>query len=208
METVLIFVGGDSPSGSLGEEIPEADMVVAADSGYDHAVRSGFVVDVLVGDMDSIETDVIPNHVIVERYPVDKDATDLEIALSRVIEERPERIVVVGGAGGRVDHELATAALLCSERWDRVDEIDWVTDRARSYVIRRHRLIHGDVGGIVSLIPTGGAVHGIETRGLRWELTGASMPAGTTWGVSNEFASPVADIRVASGCLLAVVPAE
>jgi len=54
METVLIFAGGDSPSGSLTEEMPEADLVVAADSGYDVAVRHGFAVDVLIGDMDSI----------------------------------------------------------------------------------------------------------------------------------------------------------
>jgi thiamine pyrophosphokinase len=206
METVLIFAGGDAPTASLSEEMPEADLVIAADSGYDHAVKAGYVVDVLVGDMDSIQTDVIPGHVIVERHPADKDATDLDLALTRVLEERPERIVIVGGAGGRVEHELATAALLCSDRWAEVDEIDWVTDRAWAHVIRRHRLIHGDPGGVLSLIPMGGAVTGISTRGLRWDLTDATMVAGTTWGVSNEFAGPVADIRVGSGCLLAVVP--
>jgi thiamine pyrophosphokinase len=156
--------------------------------------------------MDSIQTDLIPGHVIVERHPPDKDATDLDLALSRVIEERPERIVVVGGGGGRVDHELATATLLCSERWAEVDEIDWVTDRAWAHVIRRHRLIHGDLGGVLSLIPMGGAATGVYTRGLRWDLSDASMTPGTTWGISNEFAGPVADIKVGSGCLLAVVP--
>jgi hypothetical protein len=33
------------------------------------------------------------------------------------------------------------------------------------------------------------------------------MHPGTTWGVSNEFISPIADIRIGFGCLLAVVPA-
>jgi thiamine pyrophosphokinase len=206
MDTVLIFAGGDSPTGWLAEEVPESDLVVAADSGYDLAVRSGFAVDVLVGDMDSITTDVIPGHVIVERHERDKDATDLELALVRVVEHRPQRIVVVGGAGGRVDHELATAGLICSDRWSQVEEIDWVTDRAWSYVVRDRRRIHGDVGAIITLIPVGGPVFVIETRGLRWDLANATMPAGTTWGVSNEFTGPVADIHVGEGSLLAVVP--
>jgi thiamine pyrophosphokinase len=206
MDTVLIFAGGDSPTDWLAEEVPESDLVVAADSGYDLAVRSGFVVDVLVGDMDSITADVIPGHVIVERHERDKDATDLELALARVVEHRPQRIVVVGGAGGRVDHELAAAGLICSERWSQVEEIDWVTDRAWSYVIRDRRRIHGDVGSIITLIPMGGPVSGIETRGLRWDLANATMQAGTTLGVSNEFTAPVADVRVGEGCLLAVVP--
>ncbi|HSM44507.1 MAG TPA: thiamine diphosphokinase [Acidimicrobiia bacterium] len=208
METVLIFAGGDSPSGSLTEELPEADLIVAADSGYDLALRAGYAVDVLVGDMDSIQTEVIPGHVIVERHPPDKDATDLELAIARLLVERPVRVVVVGGAGGRVDHEIATAQLLCSERWDAIDEIDWVTDRGWAHVVKGRRIIHGDPGAVISLIPVGGPAGGVYTKGLRWDLADATMPPGTTWGVSNEFTGPVADIRIGSGCLLAVVPED
>lgn len=208
METVLIFAGGDSPTESLADELPDADLVVAADSGYDLAVAQGFVVDVLVGDLDSIQTEPIPDHVIVQRHPVDKDATDLELALVQVLVDRPGRVVVVGGAGGRVDHELAAAALICSGRWDDIDEIDWVTDRGWSHVVRARRILHGDVGATISLIPMGGDAHGVTTKGLKWDLTEATLPHGTTHGVSNEFIGPVADIRVTDGRLLAVLPAE
>lgn len=206
MKTVLIFAGGDTPTDSLADELPGADLVVAADSGYDIAVNAGHTVDLLVGDMDSIRTEVIPGHVSVERHSANKDATDLELALARVAEQQPQRIVVVGGAGGRVDHEIAAAALLCSERWAGVTEIDWVTDRGWSHVIRGHRIVHGDAGHLLSLIPMGGPVYGVNTKGLRWDLTDATMHPGTTWGVSNELTSPIADIRVGSGCLLAVLP--
>jgi thiamine pyrophosphokinase len=208
MDTVLIFAGGDSPKQPLANELPEADLVVAADSGYDLAIAEGFTVDVVIVDMDSIVSDILPAHVIVERHPRDKDATDLELALARVAEERPQRIVVVGGSGGRVDHELAGAALLTSSRWEDVDEIDWVTDRGWVYVIRRRRIIHGDVGALISLLPMGGPAHGINTKGLRWNLDDASLPHGTTEGVSNRFEAPVAHIYIAAGCLLAVVPVE
>ncbi|HXV71790.1 MAG TPA: thiamine diphosphokinase [Acidimicrobiia bacterium] len=205
METILIFAGGNCPTEGLSEELPEADLVVAADSGYDHAVGAGFRVDVLIGDLDSIQTDVLASHVIVERFPTDKDATDLELALTRVAAERPERVVVVGGGGGRVDHELAVASLLCSSRWAEL-EIDWVTDRGWAHVIHGRRIIHGDVGSLVSLVPMGGPAVGVSTKGLRWQLEDADLGFGTTRGVSNEFVAPVADVRLASGCLLAVIP--
>ncbi|MGH3650737.1 MAG: thiamine diphosphokinase [Acidimicrobiia bacterium] len=206
METVLIFAGGDSPTNSLAEELPAAELIIAADSGYDLAVAQGFVVDVLVGDLDSIETEVIPGHVIVERHPTDKEATDLELALVRVMAEKPQRIVVVGGAGGRVDHELAAAALLTGDEWADVEEIDWVTGRGWAHVIRGRRILHGDVGSVISLIAMGGPALGVSTKGLRWNLTGETLHHGSTRGVSNEFTGPVAHIRVELGCLLAVLP--
>lgn len=207
METILIFAGGDTLSGSLRDELPEPDLTIAADSGYDLAERAGFAVDLLVGDMDSIETEVIPNSVVVERHPTDKDATDLELALARAADMDPLRVVVVGGGGARLDHELAGAALLCSERWADVEEIDWITDRGTAYVVRGRRIIHGNAGAIFTLIPVGGTATGVNTKGLRWNLNDATMHPGTTWGVSNELTGPVADIRVATGCLLVVVPA-
>lgn len=206
METILIFAGGALPQVDLADEIPTADLVVAADSGYDTAVHLGFRVDVLVGDMDSISSAPLPEHVIVERHPVDKDQTDLDLALELAMREDPLRLVVIGGAGGRLDHEVAIVGLLCSERWSPIEELDWVSSRGRAHVVRRRRTLHGDVGTTVSLIPVGGAVTGITTTGLLWELHGATFEPGSTWGVSNVLRAPIADVRIDSGCLLVVFP--
>jgi thiamine pyrophosphokinase len=206
MDTILVFAGGDRLEPDLAQELPVADLVMAADSGYDAAVSLGFAVDVLVGDLDSITTEPIPGHVVVERHPVDKDQTDLDLALELAMRDEPSRVVVVGGTGGRLDHELATASLICDERWSEV-EMDWVSSRGRAHVIRRRRIVHGDVGATVTLLAVGGAVTGLTTRGLRWELEQATFQPGSTWGVSNVMQTPIADIKVGSGCLLVVFPA-
>ena len=204
VDTILIFAGGDLPGPDLADELPSANLIVAADSGYDLALHLGFRVDVLVGDMDSITATNIPDHVVVQRHSTDKDQTDLDLALELAIREDPTRVVVVGGTGGRFDHEISTIGLLCSARWAGVDEIDWVSSRGRAHVLHRRRVLHGDIGTTVSLIPVGGAARGVTTTGLRWELVGDDLPSGSTWGVSNEMRAPVADIRVESGCLLVV----
>ncbi|MDX1468551.1 MAG: thiamine diphosphokinase [Acidimicrobiia bacterium] len=206
METIVIFAGGDQPSPDLLEELPQADSILAADGGYDIAVAFGFKVDVLVGDLDSIAADLIPRDVMVERHPVDKDATDLELALELAARESPDRVVVAGGGGGRLDHELAVAALLCSPRWGSIAEIDWLSGRGRAHVVTSHRRIHGDVKAKVSLLAFGGPATGVETKGFKWDLKGETIHPGSTRGVSNELVSPVGDIRIGQGCLLAIFP--
>ncbi len=208
MDTVLIFTGSEAPQLEMSEELPRADLVVAADSGYEYAMKLGFQVDVLVGDMDSISVTDLPRHVIVERHPTDKDASDLELGLALVARDTPERVVIVGGAGGRLDHELSTANLICSKRWHRIDEIDWVSTRGWSYVVRRRRIIHGDVGSTLSLIPMGGDALDVHTSGLKWDLVGDTIHYGSTRGLSNIMTGPVADIRIGSGCLLVTVPSS
>jgi thiamine pyrophosphokinase len=208
METILIFAGGKEPGVAMIDDLPVPDLVVAADGGYDIAVGMGFSVDVLVGDMDSVATRPLPGHVIVERHPADKDETDLELALELAIREDPARVVVVGGAGNRHDHELATAQMLCSDRWAAIEELDWLSDRSRAHVIRDRRIVHGDVGATVSLIPVGSDAAEVTTTGLIWDLNGESLQVGSTRGVSNVMRSPVADIRVGSGCLLVVFPVQ
>ncbi len=206
MDTILIFASGESPDSDLLEDIPSADSVIAADGGYDLAVSLGFKVDVLVGDLDSLAIDLVPRDVMLERHSVNKDATDLELALGLASEEAPDRVVVAGGSGGRLDHELATAALLCSHKWSGIGEIDWLSGRGRGHVVSGHRLIHGDIGATITLLAIGGPAGEVRTKGLKWELEGETLQPGSTRGVSNEFVSPVCDMRVASGCLLAILP--
>jgi len=208
MDTVLIFAGGDHLRPELAQELPVPDLVVAADSGYEAAIALGYRVNVVVGDMDSITTSPLPDHVIVDRHPTDKDQTDLDLAIELAIREDPGRIVIVGGTGGRHDHELATAGLICSSRWEEVDEIDWISSRSRSHVVRRRRMVHGDVGARVTLLPVGGGVEGITTRGLQWDLSDAHLQPGSTRGVSNVMRAPVADISTSAGCLLVIFPEE
>lgn len=204
VETVLIFTGGEIPPETVMDELPQPDLVVAADSGYDTAIGLGFDVDVLVGDLDSIRASEIPTRVIVEKHPTDKDATDLELSLELSVRDAPARIVVVAGSGGRFDHELATALLLCSPRWSSVGELDWVSARGRSHVIHHRRMLHGDIGEHLSLIAVGGDAYGVRTSGLRWDLDNETLNHGATRGVSNVMRSPIAEVGVATGCLLAV----
>ena len=81
----FVFAGGDPPAPSVLDDLPEATVVIAADSGLHHAIALGCTVDVVVGDLDSADpavvADVEARGAVIERHPVAKDATDLELAL-------------------------------------------------------------------------------------------------------------------------------
>ncbi|HMJ79354.1 MAG TPA: thiamine diphosphokinase [Iamia sp.] len=207
MRTVLVVTGGDPPHAGL--VLPPADLVVAADSGADHAVALGLRVDVLVGDLDSIDpvtlAAVRAADGEVVRLPRDKDATDVELALDAAWGRGAEALVLVGGHGGRLDHALATMGALASvaapgrrvEAWMGPAHVAVTVDEAP---------IAGRVGELVSLVPLGGAVDGVTTTGLRWPLAEAHLPFGSTWGVSNEVVVVDAGVAVTGGVLAVVRP--
>ncbi|REK22010.1 MAG: thiamine diphosphokinase [Actinobacteria bacterium] len=210
MDTILIFAGGDPIPLHLIEELPDSDMVIAADSGYSVAESLGLKVNTLVGDMDSVtdqvSLDALPSSVSVVRHPEDKDATDLDLALELAAREQPHRVVLVGAEGGRFDHEVGAATTICDDRWAAIPEIDWVRSDSLVHVVRNTRRIQGDPGGLISIIPMGGEAEGVSTSGLKWELNEDTLSPGSSWGVSNRFARTEAVIRVQRGVVLAIIP--
>lgn len=208
-DTVIVFAGGDPIPPSAVQDLPADSFVIAADSGLDRAREAGLAIDLLVGDLDSISADGRQNAeehgTKIERHPVYKDATDMELALQAARRQGAHKVIVIGGHGGRQDHYLANALLLPSPAFADLD-IEWRAGRARLYAVHTALELDGNVGASISLLAVGGKVRGVETTGLRWNLNGDDLEAGSTRGVSNEFKEETALISVESGTLLVVVP--
>jgi thiamine pyrophosphokinase len=206
-QTALVFCGG----GRVEAPLPAADhvLVVAADGGAAEAHRLGFRVDLLIGDLDSVSRDDVQRVTAdggrVVRHPVDKDATDLELAIEAAATEGATRLVVVGGHLGRLDHLLGNMLVLALPRFADL-EIDAILGPARIHVVRTRRELTGEPGELISLFALGGVATGVTTTGLLWTLVGEDLPPGETRGISNRFADPTATIELAGGVLLAVRP--
>lgn len=207
--TVVVFTGGDPVRNDLARFVPSDAFVVAADSGLHTALAFGQRVDVAVGDFDSASPDALAAAsdagTRIERHPRSKDQTDLELGLDRAIAQSPERIVVIGGYGGRLDHFLGNVLVLASDRY-RESTVEAHLGDGRVYVVRDSIELNGRVGELLTLLPVHGAAHGVTTDGLRFPLTAETLEAGSTRGVSNEFVAPTASVRIDAGVVLAVAP--
>ena len=199
MATVVVLAGGPEPPAEV--PLPAGARVIAADGG---AERGG-AIDLLVGDLDSVSAAALARAERVERHPAEKDATDLELALAAALRLDPERILVLGGGGGRLDHLLAGVLLLAAEPYAGV-EVDAQLGGAAVHVVRGRRTIAGDPGELVSLLPVNGPARGVVTDGLAYPLRGETLAPGSSRGVSNVFAEPRVRIGVERGVLLAVRP--
>jgi thiamine pyrophosphokinase len=168
----IVFIGGEGPLPHQCRYFATgADFVVAADSGLVLAENAGIYPNRIVGDMDSLDTverlqKYPAEHII--RYPVDKDYTDTELALTLLHDYGCDNIVILGGGGGRVDHLFAIRALF--EREPAPDQ--WVTAAEIMYGLAapQELSLQLDAGTVVSVFPLGSGPWRAESKGLRWSL--------------------------------------
>ncbi len=208
-ETAIVCTGGAPVDGAVAAELPGDATVIAADSGLAIAIALGLRVELVVGDLDSVDPDALEDArargTAVEQHPVDKNATDVELALDAAVRLGARRIVVVGGLGGRLDHLLGNVLVLASPRFAGV-EIELLSGPLRVLVIRERARIDAAPGTLVSLLPVGGPARRVRTTGLRYPLADEDLEPGTTRGVSNVVTDSPATVELEAGTLLAVLP--
>ena len=218
----LILADGAAPTrASLDAAWPgwDADIgyVVAADGGARHAVTLGLQPDRWVGDGDSIDTDALEAlaaaGVAIDRAPVEKDESDLELALLAALEAGADAVTILGALGGvRIDHALANVGLLGHPALG--GRLAWLYDEQAARISLlvaptvagrpAWRELAGRVGDLVSLVPAGESAQAVTTRGLRYPLVDEPLILGRTRGVSNVRTEPVARISLESGRLLLI----
>jgi thiamine pyrophosphokinase len=207
--TVIVVAGGDPVDPIALDGLPADALVIAADSGIDVAHALGLRVGLAVGDFDSVTDGALAEleaeGVPIERHPAAKDLTDLALALDAAVVRGAERIIVLGGHGGRLDHLLANALLLASPQYRDV-EISARMGTATITVVRRAATLVGDAGDLVSLVAMHGVATGVRTTGLLFALDGEDLHPGSTRGISNQLVGRSARIEVDDGTLLAVQP--
>jgi len=204
----VVFAGGDPVPEAVRRRLPQGALVVAADSGLDLARLLGVPVDLVVGDFDSADPAGVAAAAAagsrLERHPVDKDATDLELALDAVLRLGRSPVLILGGAGwDRLDHLVANFLLVASPRYAPL-RLHWWVKEAEVAPVHDRLDLEGGPGDLVTLLAVGGPATGVTTTGLRWPLLGETLTPGSTRGVSNELAAPTATVSVESGALVAI----
>jgi thiamine pyrophosphokinase len=114
MKCALVANGSIEDLHSIRKLIRTYDQVIAVDGGVGHCYAMGVVPSLIVGDLDSASSDLLSlfPDVPKQRYPVDKDETDLEIAIIEALKRGALAVTVFGATGNRVDHTLGNLFLL------------------------------------------------------------------------------------------------
>jgi thiamine pyrophosphokinase len=171
----------------------------------------GLTVDLLVGDLDSIDPadlrDAETRGTKINRHPVDKDATDLDLALQAARDTGARTVTVISGGGGRLDHLVGGIALLGSaahadlvlDAWIGPAHITVVHGPATACIV-------GRPNEMVTVLAIGGPAAGIVTEGLRFALGGETLRPGESRGLSNELIGKRARLLLETGTVLIIRP--
>lgn len=182
--------------------------IIAANGGSHRAGPLGLKLDLVIGDLDSIDPalrDALSAaSVEMRRAPARKNETDLELALLYAVEQGAQNIVVVGALGGRLDMTLANILLLMHPRLRDVHVELWTATQTAWLIRPPGGDIPGKPGDTLSLIPVGGHAQGVTTVNLEYPLAGEVLEHGPARGVSNVLAAGGARVELREGTLLAI----
>jgi len=200
LRAVIISGGKVSDYVYIKSFVKTDDLVICADSGYEHAKKMGISPDIILGDFDSLSD--IPTDIKVLRYPPEKDLTDTEIAVEYAFDNGCKEFLFLGATGGRLDHELTNIFLMkqISKRSgaatiiDELNKIRLVTDRLT---------ITEPAGTFISLVPLTDC-KGVTTFNLKFPLNDADLYVGKGLGVSNEMMDDQAEVIIKEGFLLVI----
>ncbi|MCP4537563.1 MAG: thiamine diphosphokinase [Chloroflexi bacterium] len=205
----IIFANGEFPDPSgVRDLLQHDDLVIAADGGTRHALTAGVTPDVIIGDLDSLSSQV-QAHVEatgsrVIRFSPRKDETDLELALQHAVCEGATEIIILAALGGRLDQTIANILLLAMPELNGIN-VRIVEGAQTAFLIFDETHIQGQPGDTVSLIPLGGDAVGVTAEGLEWPLQKDTLRFGPARGVSNVLTAEQARVYVRQGLLLCVI---
>ena len=206
----FIYTGGECDYTNISEKPAADDLVIAADSGWRHAVALRVKPSVLLGDFDSLDggngiPDDVPDDVEILTVPAEKDFTDTQMAVDEARKRGAKHITIIGGLGGRLDHTLSCLAILEDhwEKGDRLAVIDSGHSRVR-FLSSDSALIPRSGYKYLSLLAVDPVVKGVEIDGVKYPIKGAKLNRTYQFAVSNEITGNCAFIAVKKGRLLIV----
>lgn len=208
LNRVILFANGKLPAPEkVHEQINPDDKLIAVDGGLKHLEGLGLVPSIIVGDLDSVDKVQLEKYrsqgVDIRTYPIEKDETDLEIALGIAQTFSPRTIWLVAALGGRLDQTLANIYLLTKSDLASFN-IRLFDGKTEVFLIRRSATIQGAPGELVSLLSLNGPVTGINTEGLKYPLFNETLYPEHTRGISNQMSASRAEISITHGDLLCI----
>lgn len=204
----FIYTGGEIFPNNITEHPKADDLTIAADSGYSNAKTLGDSVQILVGDLDSLDESKIEGKPEIITVPAEKDFTDTQLAVETALKRGADDIVIIGGISGRLDHTLSNLAILkdLSDRGIYALMADG-KNRVR-YIRSTSTLIARSGYTYLSLIADGDKVKGVSIEGCKYPLDNAVLNDRYQYAVSNEIVGNCALISVKKGGLYIIENAD
>ncbi len=186
-EPALIIANGAACSIELLNQLLEWNpIVMVLDGALDRVLELGIKIDIVLGDFDRSFN---PEEKVAHQQPIeiihtpDQNKTDLEKGIELLASRGHTAINIIWATGLRSDHTINNITNLV--RYMGKVNLVMYDDYSKIYALPKSYEKWFIAGTIISLIPIG-EVKGVETSGLRYNLSNESLQIGFRSGSSNE----------------------
>lgn len=162
------------------------DYIIAVDGGIEHSLPLKIKPNLWVGDFDSCQQNsrTIFADIPTEEFSIDKDYLDTELALNKAKELNISECVMLGGIGGRLDHQMGLFMILLNYSELRFTHTDGQTCL---YSLNNQTALNitAKTAKHLSIIPIT-ELKNVSISGVKWPLDKISLLPGKGLSISNE----------------------
>lgn len=200
-DEILFVNGGRTPEKKYFLELAKGRKIFAIDKGIEICRENNILPEILIGDFDSAEKNsvdwAVKNKIPIERHPVDKDFTDLQLALKLV---KKNSAIMTAVFGGRFDHLFSTifSCANCDKKIFLADEKEIIfflkaNETAEVKFFQKPFAI--------SLLPISEICEGVNIDNVHWTLDGAKLFQKLPNAISNRLEGDKIKIHIDAGTL-------
>ena len=204
---MIVAAGEIHNYGSAISFLRKDDYFIFCDGGLSHAESLGIKPNLIVGDFDSCDSDVLSKYeeqCEIIKLPREKDDTDTLYAVKLAVERGYNDFLILGAMGGRFDHALGNISiLLYLEGLGKKAVL--IDDYSVMQIAGSKPLLIEDNCSYFSVLTVAGDVSGVTIKNAKYPLENASLSADFQLGISNEvLPGKVAEVSVEHGRVLVV----
>lgn len=209
---MIIHIVAGGPTSEL-PNLSDFDIKDACWVGVDRGVLTLLSKDIepvmAFGDFDSItdqELTYVKERIQkINIYHPEKDEPDMELALNWAIEQKPEKIRLFGGTGGRLDHFFANVHLLLKSKAEGM-QIELINKQNLMYVQHpgSYKIERDHTKKYISFFPVSGSVENLTLQGFKYPLKNRHIPEYSTLCVSNELIDDNGTFSFTKGILMVI----
>ena len=205
---MIVAAGEIHNYGSAISFLRKDDYYIFCDGGLSHAEGLGIKPNLIVGDFDSCDADVLSKYegqCEIIKLPREKDDTDTLYAVKLAVERGYSDFLILGAMGGRFDHALGNISILLY-----LNELEkmalLVDDYSSMQIVGNKPLLIEDTCSYFSVVTVAGDVSGVTIKNAKYPLENASLSSDFQLGISNEvLPGKTAEVSVKNGRVLVVI---
>lgn len=165
---VVILANGLFPTAQRGLDLLKAaDLLICCDGAADKLIAKGMSPHVIIGDMDSLSTEVSELYASLMIQSDDQESNDLTKAVHYCIEEGYPSVTILGATGLREDHTLGNISLMM-EYYPRI-EVQIISDFGVFFLVQNGEQVPTFVGEKISFFSIDNRVR-VSSTGLKYPL--------------------------------------